>query len=94
MILSASALDLKDRLSLSSAQKKIRAIVEAVQKERITRAEAILLTDEACINGIDYTSIGVVDQSLMLVNHCPGAPGASTGLIATSLRTSPLKHSV
>ena len=86
-MLSVSALDLKNNLSSLSAQEKVRAIVGAVQEGVVTRAEAILLTDEACINGIEYASIDVVsiDLTRVLVSNCPGAPGASTGLIATSL---------
>jgi pyruvate,orthophosphate dikinase len=87
MILSDSAFSLQESLSSLSAQEKVRAIVAAAQAKTITRDEAILLTDESCINGIEYAAIALddIDFERIVIRDFPGAPGASTGLVATSL---------
>lgn len=86
-MLSEPAVVLQQSLSSLSAQEKIREIVAAAQAETITHAEAILLTDESCINGIEYAAIASedIDSERIIVRNCPGAPGASMGLVATSL---------
>jgi pyruvate,orthophosphate dikinase len=87
VVLTPSACALKESVAACSPQDKIAAIVAAANNGEISKSEAVLLTDESCIDGIEYASVVLdgIAEDRIAVRNCAGAPGAGKGLVATTL---------